>query len=99
MNMNNVRPKNFKVSKWSLLLGETYVGKYYAGDNKENRLDNYALLNARLTYEVNENIKLYVNGQNLTNKNYKIFIDIQTDGYPIMQMPGAAVYFGTQIKF
>lgn len=90
---------NVKVSKWSLVLGGTYVGEYYAGDNKQDKLKDYALLNAKLTYEVNENIKLFVDGQNLTNQDYAIFIDRQTDGYPVMQMPGAAVYFGTNIKF
>lgn len=90
---------DLKVGKWNLLLGSTYVGEYYAEDNKEGRLNDYALLNAKLIYEVNENIKLFVDGQNLTNQDYEIFIDRQTDGFPVMQMPGAAVYFGTQIKF
>ncbi|MBQ3835337.1 MAG: TonB-dependent receptor [Elusimicrobia bacterium] len=90
---------NVKVSKWSLVLGGTYVGEYYAEDNKQDKLKDYALLNAKLTYEVNENIKLFIDGQNLTNQDYTIFIDRQTDGYPIMQMPGASVYFGTNIKF
>ncbi len=90
---------NIKVSKWSLLLGGTYVGEYYAGDKKQDRMKDYVLVNAKLTYEVNENIKLFIDGQNLTNQDYMIFIDRSTDGYPVMQMPGTAVYFGTNIKF
>ncbi len=90
---------NIKVNKWTLLLGGTYVGEYYAGDEKQDKLKDYALVNAKLTYEVNENIKIFIDGQNLTNQDYMIFIDRSTDGYPIMQMSGTAVYFGTSIKF
>ncbi|WP_413852762.1 TonB-dependent receptor [Candidatus Ruminimicrobium bovinum] len=90
---------NFKVNKWSLTLNGMYVGEYYAADNKQNRLNDFTVVNAKLAYEVNTNIKLFVNGQNLTNQDYEIFIDRQTDAFPVMQMPGAAVYFGTEIKF
>ncbi len=90
---------NIKINKWSLLLGGTYVGEYYAADKKQNRLKDYVLVNAKLAYEVNENIKLFIDGQNLTNQDYTMFIDRATDGYPVMQMPGTAVYFGTNIKF
>ncbi len=90
---------NFKVQKWSFYLSGTYVGEYYAADNKQDRLNDYALLNAGIAYGVTETVKLFVNGHNLTNQDYKIFIDRETDGYPVMQMPGAAVYFGTKVKF
>ena len=89
----------FKAGKWGLLLGSTYVGEYYAKDKKEDRLKDYALLNAKLIFEVNENIKLFIDGQNLTNQDYELFIDRQTDDFPVMQMPGTAIYFGTQVKF
>lgn len=90
---------NFKVSKWSLSLNAMYIGEYYAKDEKQDRLNDFVVVNTILSYEVNENIKLYINGQNLTNQYYEIFIDRQTDKYPIMQMPGTSIYFGTQIKF
>lgn len=90
---------NFKVSKWSLSLNAMYIGEYYAKDEKQDRLNDFVVVNAKLSYEVNENIKLYINGQNLTNQYYEIFIDRQADKYPIMQMPGTSIYFGTQIKF
>ena len=90
---------NFNVSKWSLALNGMYVGNYYAKDKKQDRLKDFAVVSAKLSYEINDNIKLFVDGENLTNQEYEIFLDREADGYPITQMPGAAVYFGTQIKF
>ena len=90
---------NFNVSKWSLTLNGMYVGNYYAKDKKQDRLNDFAVVSAKLSYEVNDNIKLFVDGENLTNQEYEIFLDREADSYPITKMPGAAVYFGTQIKF
>lgn len=90
---------NFKVSKWALALNGMYVGNYYSQDKKAERLSDFAVVSAKLSYEVNDSIKLFVNGENLTNQEYEIFLDRDADNYPITKMPGAAVYFGTQIKF
>lgn len=90
---------NFNVSKWTLALNGMYVGNYYAKDKKQDRLKDFAIVSAKLSYEVNDNINLFVAGENLTNQEYEIFLDRDADNYPITQMPGAAVYFGTQIKF
>ena len=90
---------NFKVSKWSLALNGMYVGNYYGQDNKQERLSDFAVVSAKLNYAVNDNIKLFIDGENLTNQEYEIFLDRDADNYPITKMPGAAVYFGTEIKF
>lgn len=90
---------NFKVSKWALALNGMYVGNYYAKDEKQDRLSDFAVVSAKLSYEVTDNIKLFVDGENLTNQEYEIFLDRDADKYPITKMPGASVYFGTQIKF
>ena len=90
---------NFKINKWALALNGMYVGNYYSQDKKAKRLDDFTVVSAKLSYEVTDNIKLFVNGENLTNQEYEIFLDRDADNYPITKMPGAAVYFGTQIKF
>ena len=90
---------NFNISRWSLALNGMYVGNYYSQDNKAERLSDFAVVSAKLTFAVNDNIKLFVDGENLTNQEYEIFLDRDADNYPITKMPGAAVYFGTQIKF
>ncbi|MBR3655508.1 MAG: TonB-dependent receptor [Elusimicrobia bacterium] len=90
---------NFNISRWSLSLNGMYVGNYYSQDKKAERLDDFAVVSAKLSFAVNDNIKLFVDGENLTNQEYEIFLDRDADNYPITKMPGAAVYFGAQIKF
>ena len=90
---------NFKTSRWNLALNSMYIGNYYSQDNKQGRLNDFAVLSAKLIFKVNDSVKLFVNGENLTNQEYEIFLDRDADNYPITKMPAIAVYFGTQIKF
>jgi len=87
----------FKSGKWTFSADSMYVGEYYASNNKNGRLKDFVVINAKVSYEVKEDIRLFVDGQNITNKNYSLFLD--RDGGRIMEMPGAAVFLGTQIKF
>lgn len=86
-----------KVGKFSLVIDGMYIGEYYGADNKINRLNDFVVINTKLSYEVKEDIKLYIDGQNITNEGYSMFLD--RDGGRIMEMAGATVSFGTQIKF
>ena len=88
---------NVKIKKFALNTTGMYIGEYYAGNNKQNKLDNFTVLNARLSYDVNETVKLFVEGQNLTNQKYYMFLD--RDGGRIMEMPCATFTVGTKVKF
>lgn len=88
---------NFKIDKFTLNTTAMYIGEYYAGNNKQNKLDDFTVLNARLSYEVNETVKLFVEGQNLTNQKYYMFLD--RDGGKIMEMPCTTFTVGTKVKF
>ena len=90
---------NFKINRWSLSLNSMYIGNYYAQDKKQERLKDFAVVSAKLSFAVNDNVKLFVDGRNLTNQQYEIFLDRDADNYPITKMPGTTVSFGTQIKF
>ena len=50
-------------------------------------------------FRVTRDLVNFVNGENLTNQEYEMFLDRDADNYPITKMPAIAVYFGTQIKF
>ena len=86
---------NFKISKLILALNSMYIGNYYSQDNKQGRLNDFAVLSAKLIFKLNDSVKLFVNGENLTNQEYEIFLDRDADNYPIAKMPAIAVYFGT----
>lgn len=88
---------NFKIAKFTLNTSAMYIGEYYAGNNKQNKLDDFTVLTARLSYEINETVKIFVEGQNLTNQKYYMFLD--RDGGRIMEMPCSTFTVGTKVKF
>lgn len=69
-----------------------YVGDLYTSVAKDNLIkENYALLNAKLTYKAARWISLFVNGENLTNTYYEI-----NYGFP---MPGIVILGGIDLNF
>ncbi len=86
-----------KMNKFSLNTNAIFLGEYYAADSKQNRLDDFAVLNARLNYDVNDTVRLFLEGQNITNQKYYMFLD--RDGGKIMEMPCATFTVGTKVKF
>ena len=86
-----------KINKFSLDANAMFLGEYYAANYKQNRLDDFAAVNARLNYDVTETVRLFVEGQNITNQKYYMFLD--RDGGRIMEMPCAAFTVGTKVKF
>ncbi|MFA7074186.1 MAG: TonB-dependent receptor [Endomicrobiaceae bacterium] len=87
----------FKTGKWTFSADSMYIGEYYSANNKNNRLKDFTVINAKIAYEIKEGVKLFADGQNITNESYSMFLD--RDGGRIMEMPGAVISFGTQIKF
>ena len=68
-----------------------YVNGLYTSIAKNNlKKENYALLNARLTYKAAKRISLFVNGENLTNTGYEI-----NYGFP---MPGIVILGGFDLN-
>lgn len=88
---------SYKIGKWSFVADTMYIGEYFSLNNKQGRLNDFTIINAKVFYEVKEGIKLFADAQNITNQDYEMYLD--REGGIMMQMPGAAVYFGTQIKF
>lgn len=68
-----------------------YVSKIYGANNSLKRLPDYALLSAKVSAEAIQNIRLYVSGENLLDKEYQII-----DGYP---MPGRTFFAGANVSF
>ena len=68
-----------------------YVSKIYGADNSVNRLPDYALLSARISAEAIKNVRIYISGENLLDKEYQIIYQ-----YP---MPGRAFFAGANVSF
>ncbi|MFC2107229.1 TonB-dependent receptor [Bacteroidota bacterium] len=69
----------------------TYVGDLYTSVSPNETTQSYTLLNARLSYNLNKYIKLFLSGENLTDQQYEINYD-----YP---MPGITVMGGVHFTY
>lgn len=72
--------------KWTIEPSVTLVGKRFSSTNQTQRLAPYARLDALVSYKVNDNLDVYVRGENLTNSYYE---DVRNYG-----TTGRAVYAG-----
>lgn len=74
-------------------LGGKYVGPRYADrKDREKKLDSYTLLNARISEKLGRNLTLFMEGENLLDKE-----DAEDrQGYPL---PGLQVRAGVTVKF
>ena len=66
-----------------------FVGERYTDRNNLGKLPSYNLLGARITYGINNKLKIFLKGDNLLNEKYE---DIK--GYP---MPGTTFKGGIEI--
>ncbi len=66
-------------------------GSYVAGVEDEGDLDDFVLVNAKASYQYNENLRFHVRGENLLDQDYERARDYQT--------PGLSVYAGLSATF
>lgn len=75
---------NIHTRKWNIDLGYQNINGLYL-ETKENKQEDYGVLNAKISYKIFPSLTLFAKGENLTREKYQVI-----DGYP---MPGA-VFFG-----
>ena len=83
----------WKKDKFTIAPNFQYVNGLYLGTtaNDEDVIDNYALLNCKVSYKATPWLNLFVNGENLTDTSYQTYL-----GFPL---PGAVVLGGVDIRF
>ncbi len=84
----------YSPGRFSLNLNMQSISGLYLNTNENAKTENYALLNARVSYRLGNDkthYTVFVKGENLTDTHYTI-----NEGYP---MPGAIVMGGVDIKF
>ena len=83
----------YSYSMVSTTLSLQHVADIYSLDNRMvvHQLQDYTLFSARVSAEVMRNIRFYVSGENLLNKNYQIIYQ-----YP---MPGRTFFAGANVSF
>ncbi len=80
----------YRMERTSLLLSSRYVTGLYAQDNSEDKLPDYFVADAKLTFKLNHNFDLFVSAENVLDKDYEI-----EKGYP---MPGRNFSAGVWVR-
>lgn len=80
---------NYLYKIFSINLSTQYVDKLYASVAPQS-IQNFTLLNSRISAQINKNLDIFVAGHNLLNQTYEI-----NYGYP---MPGINFHGGLNIK-
>ncbi|MGF1638207.1 MAG: TonB-dependent receptor plug domain-containing protein [Cyclobacteriaceae bacterium] len=82
---------NFKLGKWNLNMNPYFMSAYQIYNvndirNETNigKIDNLLLLNARASYQVTNNLSLYVNGRNISNNTSRQFYGTDTMGAMVL---------------
>ena len=76
-----------------------YVANYYEGNNCENPLPNYFLVNTKIIYKLFNHFNIFLAVNNIFNENYKIFVDLPGLAAGAYKMPGRTFTIGTTVNF
>lgn len=87
------REKSFYVS-----LQAQYVTDYFASDFSANPLPSYFLLNSRMIVNVSRTLELFLDINNIFDKDYRIYVDLPGIAAGAYPMPGRNLNFGIRIK-
>jgi vitamin B12 transporter len=87
-----VRP----AEKWTLsadlrYAADTLDSDFSSGSSVDVALDDYVLFNAKVAYQLNDNMQVYLRGENLFDAKYQTVLGYNT--------PGASAFVGMKAKF
>lgn len=88
------RQKSFYVS-----LNAQYVTDYFADDFSSNPLPSYFILNSRFIIDISPALELFLDVNNLFNKDYMIYVDLPSLAAGAYPMPGRNLNFGIRIRY
>lgn len=74
----------YRIQKFTLNANVSYIGDLYTQTNPVEISENYTLLNAKISYQLNKYIKLFLSGENLTDQEYEINYDYPMPGITVM---------------
>jgi len=74
-----------------------YVTDYFAGDFSTRSLPSYFLLNTRMSFHITQKINIYLDINNLLNKDYNIYVELPGIASGIYPMPGRNLNIGIKI--
>jgi iron complex outermembrane receptor protein len=83
---------NWQINQFTFTPNFQYINGLYLGtSNEQDFIENYTVLNGKVSYKPANGITFFINGENLTDKAYQTYL-----GYP---MPGIVILGGFDVKF
>ncbi len=76
-----------------------YVASLFAEDDRQDRLDNYIVVQVKINYHLNPNLGLFFGVDNLLDEDYLIYADLPGGSAGVYAMPGRAVTGGISFNF
>ena len=81
----------FNMCKWSANLGVMFINSLYTSVGATEKKEDFCLVNASVNYQLLDNLRLWVRGENLLAQKYEI-----NAGFP---MPKATFMSGVNFEF
>ncbi|MGD9139964.1 MAG: TonB-dependent receptor [bacterium] len=82
------------IRRFTLLGSLQYVGDYYAADDRQERIDDYLVLNARLSSYVAAGFDAFFSIENITDEEYDIYTSVPGGKTGLYRMPGRRFLVG-----
>lgn len=92
---------DYKIGKFTFYTGGMLVFDYYATNmdrNNGTKLNDFNVFNAKIHYNVNDNITVFAATDNFTDQKYEMFI-VSFGNDRIYEMPGSTFTLGAKYKF
>ncbi len=83
-----------RIRRLSLLAGLQYVGDYYAADDREERIDDYLVVNAKLSRVIGRGFDVFVSAENITGEEYDLYTVVPGGKSGLYRMPGRRFLVG-----
>lgn len=100
------RPKNktdvnirFLYRSFGCALSGQYVTNYFAADSSQNPIDDYVVINTKLTYTLRLGLQPFFAVDNVFNQDYEIYANLPGGTGGLFTMPGRTLTLGLEYEF
>jgi outer membrane cobalamin receptor len=83
-----------RARRFTLLASLQYVADYYAADDHEERIDDYLVMNARLSRSIARGFEAFFSVDNITDEEYDIYTAVPGGRSGLYRMPGRRFLVG-----
>jgi len=87
----------YRKEKFELSLSLSYVAKYYADNNKKEKMPDYLLLGGIIQYNLHKYFSIFGKIDNILDVDYKNYVEIPGAAAGIYQMPGRSAMIGVNV--